>query len=88
MFWRTRTESKQREKGFLKVSKDGAHIFAARFLLEEDTKHLGLQPFRTYAGPRYIGGFSDHLPIYIDLMYNRASDIEDAEEIEEEAVED
>ena len=75
-------------KGFLKVSKDGAHIFAARFLLEEDTKHLGLQPFRTYAGPRYIGGFSDHLPIYIDLMYNRASDIEDAEEIEEEAVEE
>ncbi|MGH1338447.1 MAG: endonuclease [Aureispira sp.] len=47
----------------------GAHIFAARFLLEEDSKFLGLQPYRTYAGPRFIGGFSDHLPIYIDLMY-------------------
>jgi len=74
-------------RGFLKAAKDGAHIFAARFLLEEDTKHLGLQPFRTYAGPRFIGGFSDHLPIYIDLMYNRDSDIEGAEKIEEEDVE-
>lgn len=53
----------------LKATADGAHIFAARFLLEEDSKFLGLQPFRTYAGPRFIGGFSDHLPIYIDLMY-------------------
>lgn len=54
----------------LRAASDGAHIFAARFLLEEDTKFLGLQPFRTYAGPRFIGGFSDHLPIYIDLLYN------------------
>jgi hypothetical protein len=53
----------------LRAEKSGAHIFAARFLLTEDNKHLGLQPFRTYAGPRYIGGFSDHLPIYIDLIY-------------------
>lgn len=53
----------------LKADKSGAHIFAARFLLTEDNKHLGLQPFRTYSGPRFIGGFSDHLPIYIDLLY-------------------
>lgn len=57
-------------KNHLRVSETGAKIFAARFLLEEDTKYLGLQPFRTYAGPRFLGGFSDHLPIYIDLMYN------------------
>lgn len=56
-------------KNYLRASASGAHIFAARFLLEEDTRHLGLQPYRTYAGPRFIGGFSDHLPIYIDLMY-------------------
>jgi hypothetical protein len=53
----------------LRAEEKGAHIFAARFLLTEDSKFLGLQPFRTYAGPRFIGGFSDHLPIYIDLMY-------------------
>ncbi len=56
-------------KNHLRAEESGAHIFAARFLLTEDTKFLGLQPFRTYAGPQFIGGFSDHLPIYIDLLY-------------------
>ena len=41
-------------------------IFSPDFLLEDD-KNMGKKPFRTYVGPRYIGGFSDHLPIYIDL---------------------
>jgi len=54
----------------LRTSEAGGRIFAARFLLEEDSRYLGLQPFRTYAGPRFLGGFSDHLPIYIDLLFN------------------
>jgi hypothetical protein len=37
------------------------------FLLTEDEKGTGLSPFRTYEGFRYQGGFSDHLPVYIDL---------------------
>lgn len=57
------------QKNRLRAASSGAQIFAARFLLQEDTKYLGLQPFRTYAGPRFLGGFSDHLPIYIDLLY-------------------
>lgn len=57
------------EVGKLKASKAGAQIFSARFLLEEDRRFMGLQPFRTYAGPKFLGGFSDHLPIYIDLLY-------------------
>lgn len=44
-----------------------AHIFQADFLLEEDTRYYGKKPFRTNLGPRYLGGFSDHLPIYMDL---------------------
>lgn len=44
-------------------------IFMARFLLSEDRRYLGLEPFRTYSGPRYLGGFADHLPIYIDLHF-------------------
>ncbi|MCH2023963.1 MAG: endonuclease [Saprospiraceae bacterium] len=59
----------ERRENHLRASKKGAHIFAARFLLVEDTKFLGLKPFRTYSGPRFIGGFSDHLPIYLDLLY-------------------
>jgi endonuclease/exonuclease/phosphatase family metal-dependent hydrolase len=52
-----------------KLYSHSASIFAARFLLEEDRRNMGLQPFRTYAGPRHIGGFADHLPIYIDLKF-------------------
>ncbi len=49
--------------------KDGkAHIFAPDFLLMPDDKHLGHKPFRTWLGFKYIGGFSDHLPIYIDII--------------------
>jgi hypothetical protein len=33
------------------------------FLLEKDKNHLGTKPFRTYLGPAYHGGISDHLPI-------------------------
>lgn len=60
---------KNRQEGRLHTSDVGAQIFSARFLLEDDTRYLGLQPFRTYSGPRFLGGFSDHLPVYIDLLY-------------------
>lgn len=42
-------------------------IFNADFLHEEDHQYYGRKPFRTSTGPRYLGGFSDHLPIYLDL---------------------
>ena len=44
-----------------------AHIFRGDFLTEKDERNMGEKLTRTYAGPRYIGGFSDHLPIYMDL---------------------
>lgn len=48
---------------------DGATIFSLPFLLEEDSKFFGYQPFRTYAGMKYQGGYSDHLPVYVDFYY-------------------
>ena len=42
-------------------------VFSASFLLEEDKTYFGYKPCPTYRGPRYVGGYSDHLPIYIDL---------------------
>ena len=51
----------------LKTSKDDAHIFAPAFLLEKDEKYIGKKPYRTYIGFRYNDGFSDHLPIILDL---------------------
>ena len=42
-------------------------IFAPPFLLEPDPAWLGVKPRRTYVGPRYNGGISDHLPIILNL---------------------
>ena len=44
-----------------------ARILDFDFLLEEDKAYLGLKPFRTYNGYTYQGGFSDHLPILLEL---------------------
>ncbi len=40
------------------------------YLLVRDIKYTYYKPYRTYIGPRYIGGFSDHLPIKIILISN------------------
>ncbi len=44
-----------------------AHIYKADFLLEKDETHLGMKPFRTFGGYKYLGGYSDHLPVFIDF---------------------
>jgi len=45
-------------------------LFNADFLLEKDGNYLGVKPFRTFSGYKYIGGYSDHLPIFFDLNQN------------------
>lgn len=39
------------------------------FLLEEDEKYGGVKPRRTYLGPRYLGGYSDHLPLVVRFSF-------------------
>lgn len=51
----------------MKTSEQNAHIFTPEFLLEKDEKYVGQKPYRTFVGFRYNGGFSDHLPIILDL---------------------
>jgi endonuclease/exonuclease/phosphatase family metal-dependent hydrolase len=51
----------------LQIPDKQARIFEADFLLQEDITYMGKKPFRTYTGYHYQGGFSDHLPVYIDL---------------------
>lgn len=41
------------------------------FLLEADSKYPGLKPFRTFVGMKYHGGFSDHLPVFVDLHFKK-----------------
>jgi predicted extracellular nuclease len=43
-------------------------VFNPEFLLCRDPVYPGLIPFSTYRGYRYQGGFSDHLPVILDLM--------------------
>ena len=46
----------------------GPLIFKAPFLFTKETKYPGIKPYRTYIGFKYSGGYSDHLPIFIDLQ--------------------
>lgn len=45
-----------------------ARIAAYPFLLEMDEKYGMPVPFRTHLGGRYLGGYSDHLPIVADFV--------------------
>ena len=44
-----------------------ASVFAPTWLLEEDTKYLGVKPRRTFNGYHYRDAYSDHLPIVLTL---------------------
>lgn len=48
---------------------NSATIFHDDFLFEKDESYGGVKLFRTYVGPKYFGGYSDHLPVYIDLIF-------------------
>jgi predicted extracellular nuclease len=55
----------------LEPSQNGYHfesvnIFDSKFVSHSKGKYKG-QPFRTYIGKKYMGGFSDHFPVYIQL---------------------
>jgi hypothetical protein len=45
----------------------GMKVYRPDFLLEKDIQWTGTRPFRTWNGYSYTGGFSDHLPVYVDL---------------------
>ena len=44
-----------------------AEILKIPFLMTRERKHPGEKPLRTYSGPRYLGGVSDHCPIILKL---------------------
>lgn len=56
---------------FLDPSHEGYHfenvnIFDTNIVSHSNGKYKG-QPFRTYIGKKYMGGYSDHFPVYIVL---------------------
>ena len=51
----------------LAARKQSSVIGDLPFLLEDDEKYGGKKPYRTYLGPRYLGGYSDHLPLGVQF---------------------
>lgn len=50
-----------------------AAVFYRDFLLTADPTYFGEKPFRTFVGPMYHGGYSDHLPVYVDVQFRPAA---------------
>ena len=44
------------------------YILEIPFLMTYEKQYPGFKPFRTYSGPRYIGGVSDHCPIVLCIF--------------------
>lgn len=57
--------------GFVSLADGVYYIYAPVFMLEPDSKYSGCRMFRTYTGPVYRGGFSDHLPVVLRLSVLR-----------------
>jgi endonuclease/exonuclease/phosphatase family metal-dependent hydrolase len=55
-------------RGSLRTDVSRYLIFRADYLFEPDKRYQGIKPFRTYVGPKYNRGFSDHLPVYLDIL--------------------
>ena len=49
------------------ISSARVDVLRPPFLLQEDRARGGFKPRRTYLGPRYNGGVSDHLPVVLLL---------------------
>ena len=57
----------------LVVSGGTAGILRAEFQLSQGEKWNSDRPYRTYLGPFYQGGYSDHLPVYVDIFKSAKS---------------
>ena len=49
-------------------AKSHMHILQVPFLMTYDRSYPGMKPLRTYSGPRYIGGVSDHCPVVLCIF--------------------
>ncbi|MCF8243914.1 MAG: endonuclease [Saprospiraceae bacterium] len=53
-------------KGNKKLHYARSGIFQQEWMMYKDEKY-GLSPSRTYGGDRFFGGYSDHLPVWVEL---------------------
>jgi predicted extracellular nuclease len=50
-----------------KLAQPQIHVYKRSWMLQHGGKYVGW-PLRTFAGKKYMNGFSDHLPVYTDLV--------------------
>ena len=51
------------------VTRQAARPVELPWLLEENMTYGGKMPRRTFRGPTYHGGISDHLPVVLDMWF-------------------
>jgi predicted extracellular nuclease len=61
------SENLIKSKKGLRYADNSAKVIKNDFLLETEEKYKG-NPKRTFAGSKYLNGYSDHLPVSIDLL--------------------
>lgn len=49
----------------------GSGILSVPYLLTEELNQTGHRPYRSFAGSFYQYGFSDHLPVFLDLRWHK-----------------
>lgn len=49
-------------------AKSRMRIVQVPFLMTYEKKYPGFKPLRTYSGPRYVGGVSDHCPVVLCIF--------------------
>ena len=55
-------------KSKLEWVKNSTSVYRPVFMHDKSSKHAGA-PYRTYAGPKFIGGYSDHFPVFGIIRY-------------------
>jgi endonuclease/exonuclease/phosphatase family metal-dependent hydrolase len=55
------------KKSKLQYLPNSATIYKPDFLLQQEPAQYKGQPLRTFAGKRYLAGYSDHLPVFVNL---------------------
>ena len=59
------------KKNNLQYVATSATIHKPDFLLQTEPEQYKGQPLRTFAGKRYLAGYSDHLPVYVQLVLRK-----------------
>ncbi len=55
----------------LYLKKTSGQIYSQGWLLTDDNDAPGKKPYRNYLGSRYQGGYSDHLPVFLDMYFKK-----------------